>query len=319
MIEISDTHVGYAAGLSVSVLWTATSLFFTAAGQRIGATATNAVRIALAIVFLGVTHRLLSGHWIPDAVLGQVILLALSGWVGLSLGDQALFTAFVRIGPRLSMLIMTTAPLFAALFGWLALGETIDVIGWVGVLCTIGGVAWVVLERPARDLKVDRRQRTRGLTLAVIAAICQAGGFLLSKQGIGHGWLPPEQHLTPQAATLTRMFFAAFGMVPIIWLRWRYEQRRAAAGVHPPQWGQLRAGLLLATGGAVVGPFLGVWMSLEACDRVPLGIAQTLSSLPPVLILPLARVVYKERISPRAIVGAVVAVAGVALLFLSPG
>ncbi len=95
---------------------------------------------------LGVTHRVLSGAWVPDVVGRQVLYLAVSGIVGLSIGDQALFAAFVYIGPRLAMLIMTTAPLFAAFFGWLALGETLSPIAWLGVGLTIGGVAWVVLE-----------------------------------------------------------------------------------------------------------------------------------------------------------------------------
>jgi drug/metabolite transporter (DMT)-like permease len=47
------------------------------------------------------------------------------------------------------------------------------------------------------------------------------------------------------------------------------------------------------------------------------GVAQTLMALPPVLILPLARVIYKEHISVRAVLGAGVAVGGVALLFVA--
>jgi drug/metabolite transporter (DMT)-like permease len=80
--------------------------------------------------------------------------------------------------------------------------------------------------------------------------------------------------------------------------------------------GQARTGLLLAIGGSFVGPYLGVWMSLEAAHHAPLGVAQTLISLTPILILPFSRMVYHERITPRAICGAVVAVIGVALLFL---
>jgi drug/metabolite transporter (DMT)-like permease len=316
MFSIPAAYIGHVAGLTTSGLWTGTSLCFTAATRRLGPTRTNAVRLVMAVILLAAMHRLVTGVWVPGAVGGQVLLLAASGLVGLTIGDQALFTAFMQLGPRLVMLIETTAPLFAALFGWLALGETIALLGCLGIALTVGGVGWVVLERPAGPTPWASGRRARGVMLAVFAAICQAGGLLLSKQGMGHGWLPTEQHLRPLSATLVRMSFAAVGMVPFVLFYWMRERRERAAGVYPVAraW---RAGLLFAFAGAFGGPFLGVWMSLVAADHAPVGVAQTLMALPPVLILPLARVIYKEHISVRAVLGAVVAVGGVALLFVA--
>lgn len=318
MLSGFETYTGPAAGIATSALWTATSLLFTAAGRRLGPTIVNAVRILLAIVLLAVTHRALSGSWLPDVETRQVLLLGLSGVVGLSIGDQALFTAFVHVGPRVSMLIMTTAPLFAALFGWVALGETLGGVASVGIALTVAGVAWVVLERPRAEAVLHGSHRTRGILLAFVAAACQAGGLYLSKEGMGHGWLPEEQHLDPQAATLVRMVFAALGMVPILALYRARERKRRAAGIAPAHRGSLGKGLAFTALGAAAGPFLGVWMSLVAADRAPVGVAQTLCSLPPVFILPFAVWIHKERVSPRAAIGALIAVAGVALLFFNP-
>lgn len=321
MLSIPPVYVGMLAGLTTSLLWTATSLFFTAAGRRLGPTRVNFVRILMAIVLLGVTHRLLAGAWWPGANGVQVFLLALSGIVGLAIGDQALFTAFVQIGPRLSMLIMTTSPLMAALFGWVALGETLGTLAWIGIVLTVAGVGWVVLERPRASAAVSRSKsprRATGMLLALTGAACQAGGLMLSKAGIGHGWLPADEHLDPQAATLIRMVFAAVGMVPILVLNGAREARRRQRGVGSTYGGSRLAGYAFAAGGAVVGPFLGVWMSLVAAHHASLGVAQTLCSLTPLFILPFATLAFDERISPRAILGALVAVAGVSLLFVQP-
>jgi drug/metabolite transporter (DMT)-like permease len=297
------------------MLWTATSLLFTAAGKRIGPTLVNAARIALAIVLLGLTHRALAGTWFPDVVARQVLLLALSGIIGLAIGDQALFTAFVDIGPRLSMLIMTTAPLFAAFFGWIALDETLHGPAWLGIALVIAGVAWVIFERPRRTPRTIASHRVRGVLLALVAAACQAAGLLLSKQGMGHGWLPPDQRLPPQAATFVRVLFAGLGVLPIFALHtYRQRVRRPIHGP-PLRVGSPRVGLLFAAAGAVVGPFLGVWMSLVASDRAPLGIAQTLCSLPPIFLLPFVALIHKEHISARAVLGAFIAVGGVGWLF----
>lgn len=309
------SYQGYAAGLATSVLWTFTSIFFTAAGKRLGATVLNAYRIFFAVLLLALTHRALNGIWLPQALPRQHLYLALSGIIGLSLGDLALFTAFVDIGPRRSMLVMTTAPIFAALFGWLMLGEMLRPAAWVGIALVLGGVAWVILERPTRLSDTARGMLARGTALAFIAAACQAAGLLFSKQGMGHGWAAEAQFIKPQTATLLRMFFAAIGMVPILLLYSYRHRTRSRAALSASRTGTRWAGYLFASAGACVGPYLGVWMSLVASDKAPLGIAQTLCSLPPILILPFAAGLYRERITTRAILGALTAVGGAWLLF----
>ncbi len=306
---------GHAAGITTALLWTATSLFFAAGGRRLGTTVLNSIRIIFAIGLLATTHRLLNGYWIPHAQSEQVVYLAISGLIGLSIGDQALFTAFVEIGPRLSLLVMTTSPIWAMLFGWLALSETLPATALLGIGLTVAGVGWVVLERP-KVTTGNFPRRIRGYVFALIGAMCQAGGLMLSKKGMGHGWLEADQHIPPLTATLIRMCFAAIGMVPIIIIYQSRGRRRTKNVDAFPRSGSKYAGVLFACCGAVVGPFLGVWMSLVASDRAPLGIAQTLCSLTPLFILPFAVLIHKEKLSMRAIGGAVVAVLGSGLLFL---
>ncbi|MFQ5590183.1 MAG: DMT family transporter [Phycisphaerae bacterium] len=311
-----DAYVGPAAGIATSLLWTLTVVLFTAASKRIGPTLVNASRLVLAVILHAATFRVLTGQWVPSASATQVLYLAVSGVVGLCIGDQALLTAFVDIGPRLTSVIMASAPLFAVLFGWAILGEVLVGVAWVGVVLVVGGVAWVVLERPPVAGPAHRPRPLHGVVLAFVYSACQAGGLLLSKQGIGHGWLPESEHLTPQAATLIRMVFAGVGMTPIVVARQLRHRADSAVGRLATEAGSARAGMFFAAGGAIVGPYLGVWMSLVASDRAPLGIAQTLCSLVPIFILPLAATVYKEHISPRAMLGAFLAVGGSALLFL---
>jgi len=309
-----EPYIGPAAGVTTSLLWSFTSLFFTAASRRLGATKVNVVRIFMAVTLLGITHRLLNGTWIPAAQPRQVFYLALSGLIGLSIGDLALFTAFVRIGPRLTMLVMTAAPVFAALFGWLALGEVPRGLAWVGMGLTISGICWVVMERPPQAIAATATNRLSGLTLAIIATACQATGLLLSKQGIGHGWLPREQHLSPQTATLIRMFFAGLFVIPTaVWLVARQRLGSRLTVTTSPA--RRRAGYLFAFCGSVVGPFLGVWLSLVASDRCSLAVAQTTMSLTPIFILPWVVLLHHEHVSRRAVGGAFLAVAGIALLF----
>ena len=308
-------YAGFAAGLATSLLWALTSLCFAAGGRRIGPTLVNGLRLYVAIVLLTAMVWITTGDLWPALSDRQLLLLALSSVVGIVIGDQALFTAFVDIGPRLSLLMMSTAPIWAAVLGWLVLGEALAWPAVLGISVTIAGVAWVIRERPT--VKADERvhpHRVRGIVLALVGSMCQGGGLLISKAGMGHGWLEPEQHLGPLPATQVRIAVAIVCMTPVLIARWRIQASRRALPI-PRR--TLKVGLAFTALGAFVGPFLGMWMSLVTADLTPVAVAQTLCSLAPVMILPMVAW-HGERVSPRAVLGACVAVAGVALLAVLP-
>jgi drug/metabolite transporter (DMT)-like permease len=66
--------------------------------------------------------------------------------------------------------------------------------------------------------------------------------------------------------------------------------------------------------GAVFGPILGVWMSVVAVHHAKAGIAATLMSLAPVLMLPIGRIAYGSRPGTLGILGTLAAVGGATLL-----
>jgi drug/metabolite transporter (DMT)-like permease len=68
--------------------------------------------------------------------------------------------------------------------------------------------------------------------------------------------------------------------------------------------------------GVVTGPLIGVSLSLFAVQQTEIGVASTLMALPPVFLLPISFVFFKERFGWSAIAGTFVAIAGVAMLFL---
>ncbi|MEO1583129.1 MAG: DMT family transporter [Planctomycetota bacterium] len=315
--DATHSLIGPAAGAFTALLWVLTSLFFATAGRRIPVTAVNTVRIVLAIVLLGITHVILHGTLLPDiATQRQWIMLALSGLIGLSLCDQALFTAFVDIGPRRALLCMTTSPIFALGFGAAFLGEQIPWLAYVAIAVTIGGVLWVISERSTPDDAGPDAPPTRlrrGVILAMIGAVSQAAGGMFGKIGMGVGWLPTADQLDAQGATLVRMVFGLFGMAPIV-LIFVVISRKGDGPGEPRRW---TSGLMLTAAGTIVGPFLGVWMSLIAFKYSPLAVAQTLFSLSPVLILPFSRYVLRERVTRRAVIGAIVALLGASALAFS--
>jgi drug/metabolite transporter (DMT)-like permease len=298
-----NNTIGEIAALGTSVCWTFTSIFFTIASKRIGAVVVNRIRLLLAVVFLTITHLLVQGEWLPlQATPYRWFWLGLSGVIGLTLGDLFLFQSFVWIGPRRAMLLMSLAPIISVVSAWVFLGEKLNTVEIAAVGLTVGGVAWVVVEKEnGNGAETDKQHYWLGILLGIGAALGQALGLIASKKGMAGDF-------TPLSANLIRMIVAMAAM-------WAYTLLRREAGQTFRALDN-RTASLATLGGSFVGPFIGVWLSLVAVKLTRVGIASTLMALPPVLVLPLSFWIFKERISLQAIVGTAVAIGGVALLFM---
>jgi len=303
--------MGEIAALATSFCWSLNSIQFTFAGKRVGSRVVNRVRLAAAVVFLSLAHLVLYGRPLPlQAEAYRWGWLGLSGVIGLILGDGSLFHAFLLIGPRKSMVLMTLVPVISTVAAWLLLGETLLPVEMLAILITVGGIAWVVSERqPDRPAAVgdeDEEKRTRdrvlGVLLGLAGASGQALGLVAAKRGLA-GDFPAL------SATVMRMVVAA----TVIWLmaviRGEVGPTRQALRDR-----QARFWLL---GGAFIGPFIGVWLSLVAVRTAPVGIASTLMALSPIMLIPFDHWIFDETITTRSVVGTVVALAGAAVIFLT--
>jgi drug/metabolite transporter (DMT)-like permease len=298
----SPEWLGQLAALGTAVCWAFSALAFAAAGRRMGVLPLNLIRLVMALGFLVFATWGLRGLPLPvDASPHAWGWLSISGLIGFVFGDLCLFRAYVLIGPRIASLMMSLAPLLTALIGWLVLGETLSGRDALGMVLTVAGIGWAVLERkPPAEGEPLRRSLRAGLALGFCGALGQAGGLVLSKLGMG-GY-------DVVAATQVRVIAAIAG----------YALLTSAVRGWPRMGEALRdrRGLGFAAVGAFFGPFLGVSLSLFAVRHTVSGVAASIMSLQPVLIIPLVVILHRERVGIGGVAGALVAVAGVALLFL---
>lgn len=297
-------YLGELAAIATSICFSIGPTFFTIAGRAVGSVVVNRVRLVFAVFFIALAHALFVGSpFALEAAPERWFWLGLSGVIGLVIGDAGLFQALVLLGPRLTLLIFALSPVLSALMAGLFLGERLAGMQWLGVVITLAGVAWVVFEKEnsARS-SLAPRVYLAGIAFALLGALGQAGGLVTAKLGF-YGDFPTL------SGQLIRMFVSVIVLWALTLVQGRARHTIRVVRANPQA---LRA--ILAA--SFVGPFLGIYFSLVAIQHAPIGIASTLMSLQPIILLPISILVFKEQVSSRAIFGTVVALAGVAVLFL---
>lgn len=294
-------HVGELAALAVAFFWTITALSFESASNKVGSLAVNLIRLVIGFFFLSVFSFFYRGHLFPDdAGLNQWLWLSLSGLIGFVLGDLCLFKSFTVIGSRIAMLIMTLVPPITAALGFIFLGEKLTLFNFIGMTLTVAGIFTAIFSRASQGEKLKLNMPLKGFLLALGGAFGQALGLVLSKKGMGN--------YDPFAATQIRVITGIIGFAALVLILGRGEQIRKALG-H-------KLGMRGIVIGSFFGPFLGVSFSLLSVKYTETGIASTIMALVPILIIAPSVLIFKQKITLREIIGAIVSVCGVALFFV---
>lgn len=294
-----SNYQGELAALSAALIWAVASIVYTGVGRILSPLMLNLVKGLMAIALLIVT-LLLFGNLVPDVHPQAVWLLLLSGALGIGLGDTAYFEALNCLGPRRSLILESLSPPMAALLALFFLQEQLPPSGWVGILLTVLGVTWVVLERTSFLPDFQTRPR-RGILCGVFAAIAQAGGAVLSRAAL------VETDISPLWSTFVRL--AAGILILLIWLAF---QQHTVQELKPlKSWRLL--GIIATT--AFASTYLGIWLQQLSLKYAPAGIVQALSATSPIFVIPITAIVLKERVSIQSILGAFIAVGGVWLIF----
>ncbi len=295
------SHAGEFAALATAVFWTATALFFETASKRVGSLAVNMIRLVFGLIFLLAFTWIIRGNPFPtDATGFNWIWLSVSGLVGFVIGDYFLFRAYAIINSRIGMLVMTLVPPITALIGWLFLGELLSFKSLLGMFLTVSGISLSIFTRPVNGKRIRLSYPVVGLLFALVGAIGQAVGLVLSKYGM--------QSYDAFAATQIRIIAAIVGFAMIIIVLKKGNLVKKA--LHN------KKGMIGITGGSFFGPFLGVSFSLLAVQLTKTGIASTIMAIVPILIIPPSVLIFKQKVTFLEVVGAFISVGGVVLFFV---
>lgn len=309
-------YLGELISLGVAVSWTITALVSEIGTKRIGVLNFNVWRLGTALLFTVALCYVLTGVLGPAyAGIETWFWMSLSGFVGFFLGDFCLFKSYVYISSRYGQLFMTLAPAAAAIAAWAMLGETMTLRQLLAMTVTLGGIMLSVLGKNTDGKGFSLTLPWKGVLYAIGAGLGQGLGLVLSKIGMEHyRWEIPVERIAemesviPFAANMIRCFTGFLCFLGVVLLG--KGGMKLVSNSHD---GKAMRAMLAAV---MFGPFLGVGFSLMAVQHTNVGVAQTIMAITPVLIILPSWWLFKQPITFKGVLGAIISVIGVSLFFL---
>lgn len=293
---VTSHLLGILAALGSAASWAVGTLLFKGIGEEFSPMAMTFIKSFLGVLLLAGAILLVGWESVRSLPLGW---LALSGLLGISLGDTFFFAALRRLPAHQLVILMLLAPAVTLFLALYFLGERPALVSWVGIILVLGGVSLTFKDK----IEVDQEARQRGLGLlfGVLSVLSMAGSIIIAKIGL--------QDVSAMEGTFLRLFFGFAGMLVV-----GLARRELRNWLVPLRQAGLRWRFLLAV---VVVTFGGFWLSLDAIKRLDVSIANTLLATEPVFALPLAVIWLREHATGAAVIGAIVALCGAGILAFS--
>ncbi len=301
---------GEVIAILTTLCWSLGIFPFTEVAKLIGTAPLNQYRLLLAWVIISIILFFWNGLSLFELFTNPLpyhfLFLGLSGIIGFSIGDYCSFTSFRLLGPKLGSLYTTFAPGAALIVGYVALNETINLIGILGIIITISGVIWLTLSKKDSNaaLKVGYTRDRKGILFGIIGALCQGIGLVLSKYGVDYY----SEKLPTMHAVWIRLLFAFSAAFIVSLLAGKLISNSK------PVLTNEKNNLPYMFLGTLLGPVMGVTLSLFAIQKLEVAVAQTIFALLPLFVLPISLIVYKEKITLQSILACIIALIGVLIL-----
>jgi drug/metabolite transporter (DMT)-like permease len=292
--------LGELAATMAALFWSVNAVVLSEAVKMVGSFNVNIGRLFFAALLLAITILFIDASF--NLYWQQYFYLILSGIVGLVIGDFGMLKSYETIGPRLGMLVMSSVPSISVVLAFIFLDEVLSIIQLIAIVITTLGIAIVVLQK---KVKTEKFHFTFvGGLYGLLAAAGQAIGLVLVKEAFNFG------DLNEFVAAFIRILFSLL-LLLLIGRVWGFSKNSIRVFKNN------KKALKLIIWGAILGPYLGITSSLIAVSNTQVGIASTLMAMVPVLMLPISKFYYKEKLSSTSILGTIIAVVGITILFLS--
>ena len=292
--------LGEIAALGAAFFWALASLLYGKFSHHFNALQLNLIKGVIASCLMLITLPLL-----PDVNLvisdKHILVLVLSGIIGIAIGDSAYFASLSRIGVNKTLLLESIAPPLSGVLALLLLGAVLSWQSWFGVFITTFAVTYVV----ATPNNGKSELNIAGIGFGLLASVCQASGVVISHYALVAG------DIEPLLGALIRLTAGVFTIVMVMWVLKRADfakMFKVASSMQTKQFILLFVAIL-------VGTFMTLWLQQVALKHANPAVAQTLIATSPIFIL-LFGWLKGENPKKSTLVGTSMAVLGISLFFI---
>ena len=278
--------IGVMAALAAALAWTTASGLWRSLSDLGPAVRLNAIKNGIAsLLFLPVLATL---PWQDETT--AVLILLLSGLIGIAAGDSFYLAALRRLGTRRTLTVEASGPVLASIGGVVLMGDIPTLGNWIGA--GLVSIAVVLIALQAKAEQSSSSQLQAGIVLSLIAVVCGLSGAFLARHVLISTALSPIQ------SAAIRLLGGWIGLIPVM------RKLSFLQGLSTP----VQVRLLSAT---ALGTNLGIVLRHMVFQSMPVGAGVTLMSAAPVMALWVGQL-EGDRIQLAGVAAAVLAVAGVA-------
>lgn len=286
--------------LAAATCWAFGSMLSVTPARHLGAFAFTRWRMLMVAVMLWIAVFVF-GDWQAVSA-NDLVLIALSGFIGIFIGDTANFAAMNRLGPRRSGMLFSTNALFSALLGFIIFNERMSTQTALGAVLTISGVMIAIMygRRKTEDhhWEVNQGHHGLGIALGLTAAVCHSVSTLIAKPAM-------TGHMDPVLASAIRVSVSVGGHFVLLWCNIGPVQSKITPTT------RVLAQTALS---GFVGMGLGMTFLLLALRLGDVGMVAILSSVTPILLLPLLWLFLRRPPAKGAWAGALLSVIGTSMI-----
>ncbi|GAB2649998.1 DMT family transporter [Vibrio panuliri] len=294
-------YLGEISALSAAAVWAIATWIYGQFSHQFSALQLNIIKGCIASIMMALVLPI--AVTIPSELsTHHLAILAVSGIIGIAIGDSAYFAALKRIGANKTLLLESLAPPLSGILALVFIGSVLPLQSWFGVLITTIAVTFVILQPNADN---SSQINWSGIGFGLLASVCQASGVVISHYALVAGDLPPL------LGALIRLTVGVLAVVAIIIFVENKPFRKILDNFR-----QLTQKAFLTLLLAIfVGTFLALWLQQSALKYASPAVAQTIIATSPLFMLGICAL-KGERVTLKSLLGTLAAIGGISLFFI---
>ena len=292
--------LGAAFALSSALFWSVAVILFKKSGEVFSPIALNLYKSIVALVLISLTMVLLGIPFVPDAPVGDWLLLAVSGFLGITLADIFFFMALNRLGAGLVAVVECFYLPSVLVFSLVLLNEQMSPGGYLGSVLVLSAILVGSWQTDGARIS-DNPSAWTGLFAGMLSMVFMGLGIVMIKGVLVYADVFWATQVRVLAGCLTLFAMAAFHPARSRIIR---ELKFSKA------W-------LTALPASVCGNFIALVCWVAGMKYTTASQAATLNQMSTIFIFILAAVWLKERITVQKSLAICLAVTGAYMTIFS--